>query len=72
MRGAEQFTGNLLENSLAVYLPEQPPPKKENPQPERLRALLFVSNYSTALFAIVFLYHSALSFGYRFSVLKST
>ena len=30
------------------------------------------SAYSTAFVAIAFLYHSALSFGYRFSVLKST
>jgi hypothetical protein len=48
--------------------------KNEDPQPLKLRALRLVlfGFYSTAFAAIAFLYHSALSFGYRFCVLKST
>jgi hypothetical protein len=49
---------------------------QRNPQPigrgPHLVLKVPASIYSTALVAIVLLYHSALNFGYRFSVLKST
>jgi hypothetical protein len=62
--------GNLLGNVIAVY----PGLQKKNPQPigSGFSPAVIRDLYSTAFVAIVFLYHSALSFGVRFNVLKST
>lgn len=61
---------NLLRNAIAVY----PGSQNENPQPIGcgFSPPLNCDHYSTAFVEIVFLYHSALSFGVRFNVLKST